>query len=194
ALAWLGQLGRQSLQAGAPGNMDRLLYRRLGTYLIASLGEQAINLRLSEHALEGDTPSRGRVAAPMVRRLDRAYVETLQGAHAHSFYRLRLASGLLLLEAGLLLLQGQRDDKDRRFWSEVVAAGLASAAAGFELLAVGTEQTLLGVGRNSAIARGAGSGHQPGALSAMGGGVGCGGGRCQYYVGRFRCERSRRSI
>ncbi|BDU09792.1 hypothetical protein PRtIB026_A26750 [Pseudomonas sp. RtIB026] len=155
ALAWLGQLGRQSLQAGAPGNMDRLLYRRLGTYLIASLGEQAINLRLSEHALEGDTPSRGRVAAPMVRRLDRAYVETLQGAHAHSFYRLRLASGLLLLEAGLLLLQGQRDDKDRRFWSEVVAAGLASAAAGFELLAVGTEQTLLGVGRNSAIARGA---------------------------------------
>jgi len=36
-----------------------------------------------------------------------------------------------------------------------VAAGLASAAAGFELLAVGTEQTLLGVGRNSAIARGA---------------------------------------
>ncbi|MDC0687764.1 hypothetical protein POF53_09225, partial [Mitsuaria sp. RG] len=82
-------------------------------------------------------------------------VETLQGAHAHSFYRLRLASGLLLLEAGLLLLQGQRDDKDRRFWSEVVAAGLASAAAGFELLAVGTEQTLLGVGRNSAIARGA---------------------------------------
>ncbi|MEQ6929132.1 hypothetical protein AAUI01_26320, partial [Pseudomonas mosselii] len=91
----------------------------------------------------------------MVRRLDRAYVETLQGAHAHSFYRLRLASGLLLLEAGLLLLQGQRDDKDRRFWSEVVAAGLASAAAGFELLAVGTEQTLLGVGRNSVIARGA---------------------------------------
>ncbi|WP_158509999.1 hypothetical protein, partial [Pseudomonas mosselii] len=90
---------------------------RLGTYLIASLGEQAINLRLSEHALEGDTPSRERVAAPMVRRLDRAYVETLQGAHAHSFYRLRLASGLLLLEAGLLLLQGQRDDKDRRFWS-----------------------------------------------------------------------------
>ncbi|MDH1145636.1 hypothetical protein N5C60_13585, partial [Pseudomonas mosselii] len=114
-----------------------------------------LNLRLSEHALEGDTPSRGRVAAPMVRRLDRAYVETLQGAHAHSFYRLRLASGLLLLEAGLLLLQGQRDDKDRRFWSEVVAAGLASAAAGFELLAVGTEQTLLGVERNSAIARGA---------------------------------------
>ncbi|MBH3312729.1 hypothetical protein I5P84_25150, partial [Pseudomonas mosselii] len=37
----------------------------------------------------------------------------------------------------------------------VVAAGLASAAAGFELLAVGTEQTLLGVERNSAIARGA---------------------------------------
>ncbi|MBH3313067.1 hypothetical protein I5P84_26895, partial [Pseudomonas mosselii] len=37
----------------------------------------------------------------------------------------------------------------------VVAAGLASAAAGFELLAVGTEQTLLGVGRTSAIARGA---------------------------------------
>ncbi|MBJ9978536.1 hypothetical protein IAE35_24675, partial [Pseudomonas sp. S75] len=53
ALAWLGQLGRQGLSAGVPGSADRLLYRRLSTYLIASLGEQAVNLRLSEQALEG---------------------------------------------------------------------------------------------------------------------------------------------
>ncbi|MGC7837656.1 hypothetical protein ACPZMI_04200, partial [Pseudomonas wayambapalatensis] len=155
ALAWLGQLGRQSLSVGAPGSADRLLYRRLSTYLIASLGEQALNLRLSEQALEGQTPSPGRVAAPVVRRLNRAYVETLQGVHGNQFYRLRVASALLLLEAGLLLLQGRRDDKDRRFWSEVTAAALTSAAAGMELLAVGTEVTLRGVGENSVTARGA---------------------------------------
>ncbi len=155
ALAWLGQLGRQSLSVGAPGSVDRLLYRRLSTYLIASLGEQAVNLRLSEQALDGQTASAGRVAAPVVRRLDRAYVETLQGVHGNQFYRLRVASALLLLEAGLLLLQGRKDDKNRRFWSEVTAAALTSAAAGMELLAVGTEVTLRGVGENSVTARGA---------------------------------------
>ncbi|WP_146109535.1 T6SS effector BTH_I2691 family protein [Pseudomonas fulva] len=155
ALAWLGQLGRQSLSVGAPGSTDRLLYRRLSTYLIASLGKQAVELRLSEQALDGKTPSPGRVAAPIVRRLDRAYAETLNGVHGNQFYRLRVASGLLLLEAGLLLLQGRRDDKDRRFWSEVTAAAFTSAAAGMELLAVGTELTLRGVGGNSVTARGA---------------------------------------
>jgi len=132
-----------------------LLYRRLSTYLIASLGKQAVELRLSEQALDGKTPSPGRVAAPIVRRLDRAYAETLNGVHGNQFYRLRVASGLLLLEAGLLLLQGRRDDKDRRFWSEVTAAAFTSAAAGMELLAVGTELTLRGVGGNSVTARGA---------------------------------------
>ncbi|WP_286886087.1 T6SS effector BTH_I2691 family protein [Pseudomonas sp. UBA7456] len=155
ALAWLGQLGHQSLSAGAPGSADRLLYRRLSTYLIASLGQQAVELRLSEQALNGKTPSPGRVAAPIVRRLDQAYAETLHGVHGNQFYRLRVASGLLLLEAGLLLLQGRRDDKDRRFWSEVTAAAFTSAAAGMELLAVGTELTIRGVGGNSATARGA---------------------------------------
>ncbi|MBI6925494.1 hypothetical protein JET66_12635 [Pseudomonas putida] len=155
ALAWLGQLGRQSLSVGAPGSTDRMLYRRLSTYLIASLGKQAVELRLSEQALDGKTPAPGRVAAPIVRRLDRAYTETLHGVHGNQFYRLRVASGLLLLEAGLLLLQGRRDDKDRRFWSEVTAAAFTSAAAGMELLAVGTELTLRGVGGNSVTARGA---------------------------------------
>ncbi|MBI6924350.1 hypothetical protein JET66_06760 [Pseudomonas putida] len=155
ALAWLGQLGRQSLSVGAPGNTDRLLYRRLSTYLIASLGKQAVELRLSEQALDGNTPSPGRVAAPIVRRLDQAYAETLHGVHGNQFYRLRVASGLLLLEAGLLLLQGRREDKDRRFWSDVTAAAFTSAAAGMELLAVGTEVALRGVGANSATARGA---------------------------------------
>ncbi|AXO87911.1 hypothetical protein DZC75_07800 [Pseudomonas parafulva] len=111
--------------------------------------------QLSEQALDGQTASAGRVAAPVVRRLDRAYVETLHGVHGNQFYRLRVASALLLLEAGLLLLQGRKDDTNRRFWSEVTAAALTSAAAGMELLAVGTEVTLRGVGENSVTARGA---------------------------------------
>ncbi|MFK3681163.1 hypothetical protein [Pseudomonas sp. NPDC088890] len=138
-----------------PNSSDHRLHRRLTAYLVASLGEQALNLRLAEHAQDGRTPSPGRVAAPIVRRLEQAYVDSVRGAQSNAFYRLRVASGLLLLESSLLLLQGQRDNKDRRFWSEVTAAGLTSAAAGMELLAVGTEQALATVGRGSAAARGA---------------------------------------
>jgi hypothetical protein len=46
----------------------------------------------------------------------------LRNAHSNQFYRLRVASGLLLLEAILLLLQGRRRDMDRRFLSEVMTA------------------------------------------------------------------------
>ncbi|MCW2270625.1 T6SS effector BTH_I2691 family protein [Pseudomonas sp. JUb96] len=155
ALAWLGQLGREAARAGAPNSLDRAMHRRLASYLTASLGEQAVALRLAELAQAGQAPSSGRVSAPILRRLDSAYATSLQNAHSNSFYRLRVASGLLLLEASLLLLQGRRDDKDRRFWSEVAAAGLTSVAAGLELLAVGTGQALANVGPNSATARGA---------------------------------------
>ncbi|UVM58185.1 hypothetical protein LOY37_11605 [Pseudomonas sp. B21-012] len=155
ALAWLGQLGRETLRAGTPSHLDRALHRRLSSYLVASLGEQALNLRMAEHAAAGHSPSPGRVAAPITRRLDQAYVRNLTEAHSNAFYRLRISSGLLLLEASLLLLQGRRHDKDQRFWSEVSAAGLTSAAAGLELLAVGTEQALASVGQNSVTARGA---------------------------------------
>ncbi|WP_447733917.1 T6SS effector BTH_I2691 family protein [Pseudomonas shirazensis] len=155
ALAWIGHLGREALSAGAPNAVDRALHRRLVTLLTASLGEQALNLRMAEHAQAGHTPSPGRVAAPIMRRLDQAYVDSLNGAHSNSFYRLRVSSALLLLEASLLLLQGRREDKDRRFWSEVAAGALTSAAAGMELLAVGTEQVLATLGQRSASARGA---------------------------------------
>ncbi|MGG5292452.1 T6SS effector BTH_I2691 family protein, partial [Pseudomonas shirazensis] len=75
ALAWIGHLGREALSAGAPNTVDRALHRRLVTLLTASLGEQALNLRLAEHAQAGHTPSPGRVAAPIMRRLDQAYVD-----------------------------------------------------------------------------------------------------------------------
>ena len=155
ALAWIGHLGREALSAGAPNAVDRALHRRLVTLLTASLGEQALTLRMAEHAQTGHTPSPGRVAAPILRRLDQAYVDSLSGAHSNSFYRLRVSSALLLLEASLLLLQGRREDKNRRFWSEVAAGALTSAAAGMELLAVGTEQALASLDRRGGLARGA---------------------------------------
>ena len=148
ALAWIGHLGREALSAGAPNAVDRALHRRLVTLLTASLGEQALNLRMAEHAQAGHTPSPGRVAAPIMRRLDQAYVDSLNGAHSNSFYRLRVSSALLLLEASLLLLQGRREDKDRWFWSEVAAGALTSAAAGME-------QALASLDRRGVLARGA---------------------------------------
>ncbi|OCT21284.1 hypothetical protein [Pseudomonas putida] len=90
----------------------------------------------------------------------------------------RAAALALLLEAGLLLLQGRKDDKDRRFWSEVTAAALTSAAAGMELLAVGTEVTLRGIGENSVTARGAQV--SLGRYRLWGAGLAAVGGDCQY--------------
>lgn len=155
ALNWIGQLGRETLRAGAPNSLDRLLHRRLSTYLTAAIGEQAVNLRMTEHKLAGTSASPDRVAAPVLRRLDEAYVTTIMNARSNSFYKSRVASGLLLLEASLLLLQGRRDDMGRRFASEALASALTTAAAGMELLAVGTEQALAQVGKTSLTARGA---------------------------------------
>jgi hypothetical protein len=155
ALNWIGQLGRETLRAGAPNSLDRLLHRRLSTYLTAAIGEQAVNLRMAEHKLAGTSASPDRVAAPVLRRLDEAYVTTIMNARSNSFYKSRVASGLLLLEGSLLLLQGRREDMDRRFVSEVMASAMTTAAAGMEFLAVGTEQALSQIGRNSLTARGA---------------------------------------
>ncbi|NER59573.1 hypothetical protein G3435_05350 [Pseudomonas sp. MAFF212428] len=189
ALAWLGQLGREALRAGAPNSLDRALHRRLSAYLVASLGAQAVDLRMMEHAQAGTTASPGRTAAPIIRRLDQAYVNSLRDAHSNDFYRLRVASGLLLLEASLLLLQGHRETKDQRFWSEVLAAGLTSAAAGIELLAVGTEQALSQVGPNSVTARGASI--SLGRYRLWGGGVGISSRTGEYVVG---CKGRKRFI
>jgi hypothetical protein len=155
ALIWIGQLGRETLRAGAPNSLDRLLHRRLSTYLTAAIGEQAVNLRMAEHKLAGTTASPDRVAAPVLRRLDEAYVTTIMNARSNSFYKSRVASGLLFLEGSLLLLQERREDMDRRFASEVLASAMTTAAAGMELLAVGTEQALSQVGKGSLTARGA---------------------------------------
>jgi hypothetical protein len=155
ALNWIGQLGRETLRAGAPNSLDRLLHERLSTYLTAAIGEQAVNLRMAEYKLAGTSASPERVAAPVLRRLDEAYVTTIMNARSNSFYKSRVASGLLFLEGSLLLLQGRREDMDRRFVSEVMASALTTAAAGMELLAVGTEQALSQVGKGSLTARGA---------------------------------------
>lgn len=155
ALSWLGQLGREVLRSGAPGPLDRAIHWRLSTYLTASLGSQAVDLRLAEHRQAGTSADRERIARPVTRRLDQAFVTHLNNAHTNQFYRVRLASGLLVLEAAILLAQGRRDDMGRRFASEVFAGAMVTFAAAMELLAVGTEQALAEVGKKSLTARGA---------------------------------------
>lgn len=154
-LIWIGLLGRETLRAGAPGNPDRFLHRRLSTYLASSLGAQAVDLRLAEHALAGSAASADRMGGPVIKRLDKAYVDTLNNAHGNSFYKTRIASSLLMLEASLLLLQGRREDMGVRLVSEVMASAFTTAAAGVELFAIGVEHALAEVGNNSLTARGA---------------------------------------
>lgn len=153
-LVWLGQLGREAFRVGAPNRLDRSLHRKLSTYLTASLGEQALELRMVEHTESGRSTSPGKVSAPIKKNLEKAYVNNVHNAHSNGFYKLRATSGLLLLEACLVLLQGQHKEKDVRFWSDVIAGGLTVAAAGMELLAVGTEQAMKEVSPKSVTARG----------------------------------------
>lgn len=155
ALAWIGQLGRETLRASAPNSLESALHARLGAYLSASLGTRALDLHLAEHPLQSTPQLREALRGRVVKRLDEAYVRTLDNVHSNGFYKTRVASGLLLLEASVLLLQGSREDKDPRFISEVVAGGLTTAAAGLELLAVGTEHALSELGRESLTGRGA---------------------------------------
>ncbi|WP_309262604.1 hypothetical protein [Lysobacter arvi] len=155
ALAWIGSLGTQALRAGAPNTLDKALHRRLSVLLTAQLGTRALNLRLAEHAQTGHVPDPARVRRPMLRTLDRAFVASLNNANSNELYKLRLGSGLLLLEAALLLMQAQKLEGDAKWAAQLAAAALTTGAAGLEVMAIGTEQVLARTTQRSVTYQGA---------------------------------------
>ncbi|MBU8976076.1 hypothetical protein JI752_007945 [Lysobacter sp. MMG2] len=157
ALAWVGSLGRQVLRTSAPNFADRALNHCMSVLLAALLGPQAVEMRLAEHARAGRAPAPGRVRQPVMRALEKRFVDNVTNAHKNDFYKVRAGGVLLFLQAGLLLMQGRQYEEQSpgRFWSEFVAGGLAAAGAGHELLAVGTEHVLATTAKDSVAHRGA---------------------------------------
>ncbi|GLO52951.1 hypothetical protein PPUN110474_43520 [Pseudomonas putida] len=154
--AWYVALGRQVLRTGAPNSMDRALHHGLRLTLFASVHETAVDIRLSEAARSGQPLNPQRSAGQAGRYLDQAWAEGLMQAHKSDFYKVRV-SGLVCLLEGMLMAFKARElpDSDVRIKTELIAAAMTTAAAGFEIGASYVEQVVTRYGANSVTGRGA---------------------------------------
>lgn len=154
--AWYVALGRQVLRTGAPNSMDRALHHGLRLTLFASVHETAVDIRLSEAARSGQPLNPQRSAGQAGRYLDQAWAEGLMQANKSDFYKVR-ASGLVCLLEGMLMAFKARElpGSDVRIKTELLAAAMTTAAAGFEIGASYVEQVVTRYGANSVTGRGA---------------------------------------
>lgn len=154
--AWYVALGRQVLRTGAPNSVDRALHHGLRLTLFASVHETAVDIRLSEAAHSGQPLNPQRSAGQAKRYLDQAWAEGLMQANKSDFYKVRV-SGLVCLLEGMLMAFKARElpDSDVRIKTELMAAAMTTAAAGFEIGASYVEQVVTRYGANSVSGRGA---------------------------------------
>ncbi|MND99708.1 hypothetical protein D3C80_920990 [compost metagenome] len=154
--AWYVALGRQVLRTGAPNSMDRALHHGLRLTLFASVHETAVDIRLSDAARSGQPLNPQRSAGQAGRYLDQAWAEGLMQAHKSDFYKVRV-SGLVCLLEGMLMAFKARElpGSDVRIKTELMAAAMTTAAAGFEIGASYVEQVVTRYGANSVTGRGA---------------------------------------
>ncbi|WPE28202.1 hypothetical protein PshuTeo1_39380 [Pseudomonas hunanensis] len=154
--AWYVALGRQVLRTATPNSMDRALHQGLRLTLFASVHEAAVDIRLSEAARSGQPINPQRSAGQVSRYLDQAWAEGLMQARNSDFYKVRV-SGLVCLLEGMLMAFKARElpDSDARVKTELLAAAMTTAAAGFEVGASYVDQVVARYGANSVTGRGA---------------------------------------
>ena len=154
--AWYVALGRQVLRTATPNSMDRALHQGLRLTLFASVHETAVDIRLSEAARSGQPINPQRSAGQVSRYLDQAWAEGLMQARNSDFYKVRV-SGLVCLLEGMLMAFKARElpDSDARVKTELLAAAMTTAAAGFEVGASYVDQVVARYGANSVTGRGA---------------------------------------
>ena len=154
--AWYVALGRQVLRTATPNSMDRALHQGLRLTLFASVHEAAVDIRLSEAARSGQAIDPQRSAGQVSRYLDQAWAEGLMQARNSDFYKVRV-SGLVCLLEGMLMAFKARElpDSDARVKTELLAAAMTTAAAGFEVGASYVDQVVARYGANSVTGRGA---------------------------------------
>ncbi|QNG08506.1 T6SS effector BTH_I2691 family protein [Pseudomonas putida] len=154
--AWYVALGRQVLRTATPNSMDRALHQGLRLTLFASVHEAAVDIRLSEAARSGQPINPQRSAGQVSRYLDQAWAEGLMQARNSDFYKVRV-SGLVCLLEGMLMAFKARElpDSDARVKTELLAAAMTTAAAGFEIGASYVDQIATRYGANSVTGKGA---------------------------------------
>ncbi|MNO56327.1 hypothetical protein D3C76_468390 [compost metagenome] len=154
--AWYVALGRQVLRTGAPNSMDRALHHGLRLTLFASVHETAVDIRLSDAARSGQPLNPQRSAGQAGRYLDQAWAEGLMQANKSDFYKVRVSSLVCLLEGMLMAFKARElPGSDVRIKTELMAAAMTTAAAGFEIGASYVEQVVTRYGANSVTGRGA---------------------------------------
>ncbi|EKT4567484.1 T6SS effector BTH_I2691 family protein [Pseudomonas putida] len=155
---WFVALGRQVLRSGAPNSADRALHHGLRLALFASVHETAVDVRLSEAARSGQPVNSIRSGGQIARYLDQAWAEGLMQADSQKsdFYKVR-AAGLVCLLEGMLMAFKARElpDSDARVKTELLAAAMTTAAAGFEVGASYVDQVAIRYGAKSVTGRGA---------------------------------------
>jgi len=124
--------------------------------LFASVHETAVDIRLGEAARTGQPLNPQRSGAQVARYLDQAWAEGLMQANNSDFYKVR-AAGLVCLLEGMLMAFKARElpDSDARVKTELFAAAMTTAAAGFEIGASYVDQVVTRYGANSVTGRGA---------------------------------------
>ena len=156
--AWYVALGRQVLRTGAPNSVDRALHHGLRLTLFASVHESAVDIRLGEAARNGQPLDPRRSAGQVSRYLDQVWAEGLMQADSKKsdFYKVR-AAGLVCLLEGMLMAFKARElpDSDARVKTELMAAAMTTAAAGFEIGASYVDQVVTKYGAKSVTGRGA---------------------------------------
>ncbi len=140
-LAWYASLGRQTLRHASQGN-EWFVHRATRSWLAASIGERAVNLRLEDLQAIGHSADRTVMRGQIKQNVQFAFATELVDARSSEFYKVRASGWLLLLEAGLLGLRMHSLPQDDRQRAELAAAVLTAGAAGIEMLACGTELVL----------------------------------------------------
>ncbi|WP_410481939.1 T6SS effector BTH_I2691 family protein [Pseudomonas plecoglossicida] len=156
--AWYVALSRQVLRTGAPNNVDRALHQGLRLTLFASVHEAAVDVRLGDAARNGQVLNPQRSAGQVSRYLDQAWAEGLMQADSNKsdFYKVRAAGVVCLLEGMLMAFKARElPDSDARVKTELMAAAMTTAAAGFEIGASYVDQVVTRYGTNSVTGRGA---------------------------------------
>jgi len=149
---------RQVLRTGAPSSADRAMHHGLRLALFASVHETAVEIRVSEAARSGQPINPQRSGGQIARYLDQAWAEGLMQADnkQSDFYKVR-AAGLICLIEGMLMAFKARElpDSDARIKTELLAAAMTTAAAGFEIGASYVDQVVTRYGANSVTGKGA---------------------------------------
>lgn len=132
--AWYVLLGRQVLRTAAPTSVDRALHHGLRLTLFASVHESAVNVRLAQAADLGEAINPNRSGAQVSRYLDQAWAEGLMQSSQNEFFKVRIAGVICLIEGMLMTFKARHlPDSDTRLKTELLAAAMTTAAAGFEI-------------------------------------------------------------